>query len=169
MAKMALLMVILKMLLPVCFGRQLLVLFKEFNEVGRILKTELVGDLAHVAVRIQQQPARFPHDKLIYHFAGALVCRFSTGGIQVLRGGIQLPGQHAHLPLNGWTGNQEVDQPGIQLRLHAGVKETMTPFFKQQRDQAFQEAVDAVMLIGSGGGGLSHQQREQDRQVTGVL
>ena len=53
------------MLFPVCLWRQLLVLLKEFNEVGRILKTELVGDLAHVAVRIQQQPARLSTTSIV--------------------------------------------------------------------------------------------------------
>lgn len=166
MVKTALLMVILKMLFPKRFGSELFLLLKEFHEVRGVFEVEPISDLVNMTVSVQQQTTRFPHDKFIEDFAGTLVDGLAAGGIEVLMSSVQLLCQHTDFSLDVGTGEQEVDEAGVQLSLYACVQEAVTSFFEQAGYQAFQQAVDAMMLIWGRGGGLGHQEREQGSQVS---
>jgi len=150
-------MVILKMHLPKLFRGNLFMMLKEFYEIRRVHKAQLVSDLVDVVVRIEQETPGFPDDMFVQHFAGALPRCLAAGRVEILGCAAQLSCQHTYFSLDIRVGEEKVDIAGVELGLYARVEEGMSAFFQEQCDQGLEETVDAMIFIDRGVLGIGHQ------------
>ena len=61
-------MVVLKTPLSVVIWSDVLVLFKKFHKIGWVFEVQLIGDLVHIAICVEQKTFRFINNKAIQYF-----------------------------------------------------------------------------------------------------